>query len=62
MRKRLLVVGAGFVCGGVLVSGLAYAIGFSPAGEDVMRAGLIGGTVPILIGVVLIVAGLVSRR
>jgi hypothetical protein len=62
LRRRLLVVGAGFVCGGLLVSGLAWAIGLTPEGEEVMWAGVIGGSVPIVIGLVLLLAGLVARR
>ena len=62
MRRRLLVVGAGFVCGGLFISALAWAIGLSPVGQDVMRPGVIGGAVPIVIGLVLILIGLVRRR
>jgi ABC-type multidrug transport system permease subunit len=62
MRRRLLVVGAGFVCGGVFVSLLALAIGSTPDGEEVMWAGMIGGALPVVIGIGLMVAALFVRR
>jgi hypothetical protein len=62
MRRRLLVVGAGFVCGGLVVSGLAWAVGLTPEGDEVMRAGVLGGALPVAIGLVLILAGLMHRR
>ncbi len=49
LRRRLLVVGAGFVCGGLFIGLLAWAVGSTAAGEEVMWAGMIGGTVPVLI-------------
>ena len=62
LRRRLVVVGAGFVCGGLLISLLALAIGSTPAGREVMWAGMIGGAVPILIGLSLMLASLLVRR
>jgi hypothetical protein len=62
LRRRFLVVGAGFVCGGLLVSGLAWAFGLTPEGQEVMRAGILGGAVPVVIGLALILAGLLLRR
>ena len=62
LRRRLLVVGAGFVCGGLLVGLLALAIGASPAGQEVMWAGMIGGAFPVAIGLGLMLAGLLARR
>jgi hypothetical protein len=61
MRRRLLAVGAGFVCGGAFISLLALAIGLTPVGFDVMRPGVVGGLVPVAIGLVLVVLGLMRR-
>ena len=61
MRRRLIVVGSGFVCGGLFIIGLAFAVGLSPVAQDLMRAGILGGAIPVGIGLVLIVAGLLRR-
>ena len=61
-RRRLLVVGAGFVCGGAFIALLAFVIGLTPVGEEVMWAGVIGGTVPLVIGLVLVLIGVLLRR
>ncbi len=62
LRRRLLVVGAGFICGGLFIGLLAWAVGSTPGGEEVMWAGMIGGAVPVLIGLGLMIAGLFVRR
>jgi hypothetical protein len=61
MRRRLFVIGAGFICGGVLIGGLALAIGLTPGGEDLLWAGIIGGALPVVIGLGLLLAGLLRR-
>ncbi|MFC0678612.1 hypothetical protein ACFFGH_12250 [Lysobacter korlensis] len=62
LRRRLLVVGAGFICGGLFIGLLALVIGTTPAGREVMWAGMIGGAVPVVIGLGLMIAGLLVRR
>ena len=62
LRRRLLVVGAGFVSGGALIIGLAYLIGSTPVGEEVLWAGVIGGLFPVAIGLVLLIMGGLVRR